>query len=104
VAAALVVTVGAGVVQGVGDTTLAGLLLSLGALAGEPLVSLFAVSLSPRRGPVVRSTHASAIAAAGLAVAALLVERRRALPLPSTKKSAAIAYLAVVATAIAFVT
>jgi drug/metabolite transporter (DMT)-like permease len=103
VAAAVVVTIGAAVVQGVGDTTLAGLLLSLGALAGEALFSLLAVSLLPRLGAVVLSTYVCAMAAGALGVAAALVDGGEALPLPSTEEGAAIAYLAAVVTAIAFV-
>jgi drug/metabolite transporter (DMT)-like permease len=103
VAAALVVTVGAAVAQGVGDSTLAGFLLSLGALVGEALSSLLAVSLLPRLGPVVLSTYVCAMAAGGLGVAAVLVDGDQALPLPSAEEGAAIAYLAVAVTAIAFV-
>jgi drug/metabolite transporter (DMT)-like permease len=103
VAAAIVVTVGAAVVQGFGDTSLAGLLLSLGALVGEALFSLLAVALLPRLGPVVLSTYVCAMAAGGLAVAAVLVDGGQALPLPSAEETAAIAYLAVAVTAIAFV-
>jgi drug/metabolite transporter (DMT)-like permease len=97
------VTVGAAVVQGVGDATLAGLLLSLGALAGEALFSLLAVSLLPRLGPLVLSTSVCAMAAAALGVTAVLVDGAEALPRPSTQEGAAIAYLAVVVTASAFV-
>jgi drug/metabolite transporter (DMT)-like permease len=103
VAAAVVVTVGAAVVQGVGETTLEGFLLSLGALAGEALFSLLAVSLLPRLGPVVLSAYACALAAAGLGAAAVLVDGDNALPLPSSEEAAAITYLAVAVTAIAFV-
>jgi drug/metabolite transporter (DMT)-like permease len=103
VVAAGVVTVGAAVVQGVGDTTLAGFLLALGALVGEALFSLLAVSLLPRLGPVVVSAYVCAIAAAGLGAAAALVDGDRALPLPTAEEAAAIAYLAVAVTAIAFV-
>lgn len=103
VAAALVVTVGAAVVHGVGDTTLAGFFLSLGALVGEALFSLLAVSLLPRLGPVVLSTYVCVIAAIGLGMSALLVDGGQALPLPSAGEGAAIAYLAVAVTAIAFV-
>lgn len=103
IAAAVVVTIGAAVVQGVGDTTLAGFLLSLGALAGEALFSLLAVSLLPRLGPVVLSTYVCAMAAGGLGVAALMAEGDQALPLPSAEEGAAIAYLALAVIAIAFV-
>jgi drug/metabolite transporter (DMT)-like permease len=103
VAAALVVTVGAAVVQGVGDTTLAGFLLSLGALVGEALFSLLAVSLLPRLGPVVLSAYVCTMAATGLGATAVLVDGNQALPLPNAEEAAAIAYLAVAVTAIAFV-
>jgi drug/metabolite transporter (DMT)-like permease len=103
VGAAVVVTVGAAVVQGVGDSTVAGFLLSLGALIGEALFSLLAVTLLPRLGPVVLSTYVCAMAAGGLGVAAVLVDGSHALPLPSAEESAAIAYLAVAVTAVAFV-
>jgi drug/metabolite transporter (DMT)-like permease len=103
VAAAVVVTIGAAVVQGVGDTTLAGFLLSLGALMGEALFSLLAVSLLPRLGPIVLSTYVCAMAAGGLGAAALIADGDQALPLPSAKEGAAIAYLALAVTAIAFV-
>jgi drug/metabolite transporter (DMT)-like permease len=103
VAAAVVVTVGAAGVQGVGDTTLAGFMLSLGALAGEALFSLLAVSLLPRLGPLVLSAYVCAMAAAGLGAAAAQLDGSRALPLPSAEEGAAIAYLAVAVTAIAFV-
>jgi drug/metabolite transporter (DMT)-like permease len=102
VAAALVVTVGAAVVR-VGDSTLAGFLLSLGALVGEALFSLLAVSLLPRLGPVVLSTYVCAMAAGGLGVAAVLVDGDQVLPLPSAEDGAAIAHLAVAVTAIVFV-
>jgi drug/metabolite transporter (DMT)-like permease len=103
VAAAAVVTVGAAVVHGVGDTTLAGFLLSLGALAGEALFSLLAVSLLPRLGPLVLSAYVCAMAAAGLGALAALLDGGRALPLPTAEEGAAIAYLAVAVTAAAFV-
>jgi drug/metabolite transporter (DMT)-like permease len=103
VAGAVVVVLGAAVVQGVGDTTLAGFLLSLGALAGEALFSLLAVSLLPRLGPLVLSTYVCVMAAGGLAVAALVIDGGQALPLPQGDEAVAIVYLAVVVTALAFV-
>lgn len=103
VAGAVVVVLGAAVVQGVGETTLSGFLLSLGALVGEALFSLLAVSLLPRLGPLVLSTYVCAMAAGGLAAAALVIDGGQALPLPEADEAAAIAYLAVAVTAVAFV-
>jgi hypothetical protein len=85
VAAAVTVTVGAAAVQGVGETTRPGLLLSLGALAREALFSLLAVSLLLRLGPVVLSAYVCAMAATGLGAAAVLVDGGQALPLPNAQ-------------------
>jgi drug/metabolite transporter (DMT)-like permease len=102
VAAAVVVTVGAAVVQGLGDTTLAGFLFSLGALAGEALFSLLGVPLLPRLGPLALSAYVCAMAAA-LGAAAVLVDGGQAVPLPGIEEGVAITYLARAVTAIAFV-
>jgi drug/metabolite transporter (DMT)-like permease len=103
VAAVVAVTVGAAVVHGVGDTTLAGFLLALGALLGETLFSLLAVSLPPRLGPVVLSAYVCAIAAAGLGAPPRWSTAAWRCHCPPRTEAAAIAYLAVAVTAIAFV-
>jgi drug/metabolite transporter (DMT)-like permease len=62
VAAALIVTVGAGLANGLGGGSLRGLLLALGALAGEVCFSLLALPLLPRLGPVRVSAYSAAAA------------------------------------------
>lgn len=101
--AATVVVLGAGLVQGVGRTSWAAFGLSLLALAGEAAYSLVAVPILPRLGPVGVSTRICAIAAASLAVTALTVDGRSGFEMPSWGEASAIAFLAVVVTALAFV-
>lgn len=101
--AATVVVVGAALVQGVGRTSWAAFGLSLLALAGESAYSLVAVPILPRLGPVGVSTRICAIAAVALAITGVAVDRRAAFEVPSAGEVAAIAYLAVVVTALAFV-
>jgi uncharacterized glyoxalase superfamily protein PhnB/drug/metabolite transporter (DMT)-like permease len=101
--AATVVVLGAALVQGVGRTSWAAFGLSLLALAGESAYSLVAVPILPRLGPVGVSTRICTIAAAVLAVTALAADGRGAFEMPSWGEAAAIAFLAVVVTALAFV-
>ncbi len=101
--AAVVVVLGAALVQGFGRTSWTAFGLSLLALAGEAAYTLVAVPLLPRLGPVGVSTRICAIAALMLALTALVVDGRVAFQVPSWGEAAAIAYLAVVVTAFAFV-
>lgn len=101
--AAAVVVLGAALVQGVGRTSWAAFGLSLMALAGEAAYSLVAVPILPRLGPVGVSIRICAIAAVVLAVTALAVEGGSAFEMPSWGEASAIAFLAVVVTAMAFV-
>ena len=101
--AAIVVVLGAALVQGVGRTSWTAFGLSLLALAGEAAYTLVAVPLLPRLGPVGVSTRICAIAAVMLGLAALAVDGSGAFEMPSWSEAAAIAYLAVVVTAFAFV-
>ena len=101
--AAVVVVVGAALVQGFGRTSWTAFGLSLLALAGEAAYSLLAVPMLPRLGPVGVSIRICAIAAVMLAVTALAVDGRSAFQMPSWGEAAAIAFLAVVVTAFAFV-
>jgi drug/metabolite transporter (DMT)-like permease len=101
--AAVVVVLGAALVQGVGRTSWAAFGLSLLALAGEAAYTLVAVPLLPRLGPVGVSTRICTIAAVMLALTAVAVDDRGAFQVPSWSEAAAIAYLAVVVTAFAFV-
>jgi drug/metabolite transporter (DMT)-like permease len=102
--AAVVVALGAAVVQQarlVGDTV--GVLLAVGAMFGEVGFSLFAVPVLRRIGPVAVSAHGTWLAAAMLAAGALVVEGSDALRFPTATEAAALAYLALVVTAAAFV-
>ncbi|MQA85382.1 MAG: EamA family transporter [Streptosporangiales bacterium] len=102
-AASVVVALGAGVAQGLGDGSLAGFLLALGALAGEAAFSLLAVPLLPRLGPLRVSAYAAALAVPLLFAAGIVVDGRGVLRLPSPAEFGALAYQAVVVTAVAFV-
>jgi drug/metabolite transporter (DMT)-like permease len=101
--AATVVVLGAALVQGVGRTSWTAFGLSLLALAGESAYSLVAVPILPRLGPVGVSVRICAIAAAALAATAIAVDGRSAFEVPSRGEVAAITYLAVIVTALAFV-
>jgi drug/metabolite transporter (DMT)-like permease len=101
--AAVVVVLGAALVQGVGRTSWTAFALSLLALGGEAAYTLVAVPILPRLGPVGVSTRICAIAAVILALTALAADGRDAFQVPSWGEAAAIAYLTVVVTAFAFV-
>jgi drug/metabolite transporter (DMT)-like permease len=104
VAAAIVVSAGAAAVQGAGGSmSLAGLLLSLGALACEAAFSLLAVPLIASLGARSVSAYACLFAVPLLLAVGLGLDGRDALPLPSLEEAGALAYMAVVVTALAFV-
>jgi drug/metabolite transporter (DMT)-like permease len=104
VAAALVVSVGAAAVQWAGDSmSLAGLALALGALACEAAFTLLAVPLIVSLGPRSVSAYACLLAAPLLLISGLALDGSDVLPLTSAKEAAALAYMAVVVTALAFV-
>jgi drug/metabolite transporter (DMT)-like permease len=103
VAAAVVVTAGAGLANGLGGGSVPGLLLALGALAGEVGFSLLALPLLPRLGPVRVSAYSSAMAVPMLFAAGLIVDGTRVLRTPSWGEVAALGYLALVVTAGAFI-
>lgn len=100
--AAVVVVAGAAIVQGLGEGSLVGLILALGALAGEVGFSLLAVPLLPLLGTLRLSAYLTAAATPMLALAALLTQGRAALLAPSFGEDVALLYLAVVVTAGAF--
>lgn len=101
-ASAAVVLAGVVIVLGGGGFSLPGLLWSLGALAGECLFSLLAVSLMPVLGPVRLSAYACALATPMLAVAALVIDREQIATLPTRSEALALGYLATIVTALAF--
>lgn len=103
--AAVVVAAGAAVVQGLGGAlSPRALALALGALACEAAFSLLAAPLLDRLGAVSVSAWASLLAVPLLVAVALVVDGPgSALPVPTAREAAALVYLAVVVTALAFV-
>ena len=95
----LVVVAGAALVNGTDDRISAiGLALALTALAGEVGFTLLAAPLLPRLGPMRVAAWSAWIASAQL-----LVLSAGDIPTPTAEHTAAIAYLAVITTALAFV-
>ncbi|SFD20318.1 DMT family transporter [Streptomyces aidingensis] len=103
VLASLVVTGGVALTQGLGGGSPAGLAWALGALAGEVAFSLVAVALLPRYGPLRVSAYASVLAVPLLLGAALALDGRGALPVPTAGQLGYFLYLSVAVTALAFV-
>jgi drug/metabolite transporter (DMT)-like permease len=97
-ASAMLVSVGAAIVQGTGTTTAPGLLLALGAMAGEACFSLLAAPLLPRLGPLALSTYICATASLLFAGAAIVIGGPHAFPAVTWSQSQAIGYLALVVT------
>jgi drug/metabolite transporter (DMT)-like permease len=100
IAAAVLVAAGAGVITGLGGTTLPGLLLALGALAAEVSFTLVAVPLLPacgsdNRGPLRASAYVSACSIPVLFGLAFATGGPGAVPEPTAGQAAAIGYLAV---------
>jgi drug/metabolite transporter (DMT)-like permease len=102
VAAAIVVSAGAGVAGGLGRGSLPGLLLALGALACEVCFSLLALPVLPRLGPVRVSAYSAAAAVPMLLAIGLLTSGREALRVPTAGEAAGLGYLTVVVTVGAF--
>lgn len=102
VGAALVVALGAAVAAGLGSGSVKGLLLSLGALAGEVAFSLLAVPLLPKLGPLRVAAYPAALSVPMLLVAGLVLEGTSALRLPTAGEAAGFVYLGAVVTAAAF--
>ena len=101
-AAAAVVVVGAALAQGGGQADATGLLLAVGALAGEAAFSLLAVPLLPKLGPAGLSTYVCAVAAVLLA-AAIVLDGSAALVLPTAAQGLALGWLGLVVTTVGFV-
>jgi len=102
VVAAAVVALGAAVAAGLGSGSPQGLLLSLGALAGEVAFSLLAVPLLPRLGPLRVAAYPAALSVPLLLAAGLALDGPAALRLPTAGEAAAFVYLGAVVTAAAF--
>lgn len=105
VGAAVLVAAGAAAVQGLGgELTAAGLAAALGALACEAAFSLLAAPLLAPLGPVAVSAWAAILAVPLLVAGGLAVDGPSGLlPMPSAEEALALAWLAVVVTAVAFV-
>ncbi|WP_433467258.1 DMT family transporter [Spirillospora sp. CA-128828] len=99
---ACVVAAGAALASGFGGGSARGLLLSLGALAGEVCFSLLAVPLLPRLGPLRVSAYSAALAAPMLVAVGLVTDGTALLRVPTAAELAGFAYLSVVVTTIAF--
>ncbi|WP_199520479.1 DMT family transporter [Kitasatospora sp. MBT63] len=101
-AAAGVVVAGAAVTQGFGPGDLLGFGCALGTLACEAAFSLLAVDLLPRLGPVRVSAYTTALAVPMFALAGLVLDGGRLLRVPTAGEAAALLYLAVMLTVVAF--
>ncbi|CAL9317997.1 hypothetical protein SUDANB25_05771 [Streptomyces sp. SudanB25_2051] len=102
VGAAIVVALGTAVAAGLGTGSLKGLLLSLGALAGEVAFSLLAVPLLPKLGPLRVAAYPAALSVPMLLLTGLALDGTDALRLPAPGEAAAFAYLGAAVTAAAF--
>ncbi len=99
---AVLVVLGAALVQGGGRTTIEGLAWAFVALLCEAAFTLLAVPVLGRLGPVGVSIHTCWLAALALGLLALLIDGAEALPPMHAGAVGALVYLAVVQTAIAF--
>jgi drug/metabolite transporter (DMT)-like permease len=102
VGAALVVALGTAVAAGLGSGSVTGLLLSLGALAGEVAFSLLAVPLLPKLGPLRVAAYPAVLSVPMLLAAGLALDGTNSLRLPTPGQAAAFAYLGAIVTAAAF--
>ena len=100
--AALVVTVGGALVEGAGRTDALGVVWAGVALVCEASFTLMAVPILPRLGAWSVSLHSVWIAAVVFAVLSLVTEGSAAAGRLTTSDWAAMAYLAVLMTAVAF--
>ena len=100
-AAAVVVTAGVALVEGVGSADPLGLALAVGALACEAAFTLLAVPLLPTLGALRVSAYACVAAVPQLLLLGLLAPGPL-LAVPDGGELAALAYLSVVVTAVAF--
>ncbi|MEZ0092979.1 DMT family transporter [Streptacidiphilus sp. EB129] len=101
-AAALLVVAGAAVVQGLGRTDAAGFGYSLLALAGEVAFGLLAVPLVRALGPLLLAGCACAMGAAQALAAGLLLEGPAMLRMPTAEEAAALVWMALPVTVVAF--
>jgi len=103
VAAALVVTCGAGLVQGLGRTDAIGVAWAVAVFGCEAAFTLLAIPVLGRHGPWGVSVHATWLAAVMFAVLGVVHEGPRAVTELTGAGWLAVGYLAVAVTAVAFV-
>lgn len=101
--AAGLVAVGAFTVQGWGRTDLAGVLFSVGALAGEVGFAVLAVPVLRPLGPKLLSATVCGVAAVESALLGLLLDGGSFLRVPTSGEATALLWQAVVVTVIGFV-
>lgn len=102
-AGAALAAAGAGIVEGLGHADVQSLVWSAVALCCEVAFTVLAAPLLRQLSPIGLSVRACALAAVLLGVASLATDGARAFPRPAAAELAAVAYLAVLATAVAFV-
>lgn len=102
-AAAVIVVVGAALVEGGGRVNATGLAWSAVVLFGEVCFTLFAVPVIERLTPIGVSVWTCVLATAAFTSLAVIDRGADALVAPAAKQWAAILYLAIVLTALAFV-
>lgn len=102
VVAGVIVTLGAAAAAGFGGGSLLGVLLALGALAGEVAFSLLAVPLLPKLGALRVAAYPTALSVPILIAASMVLEGTGALRVPTQSEAVAFAYLGVIVTAVAF--
>jgi drug/metabolite transporter (DMT)-like permease len=100
---ALVVALGALVIQGWGQTDTTGLLFSVAALAGEAGFALIAVPVLRPLGPKLLSAVACALAAVESALLGLVLDGTAVLRMPNGTEAAALLWQSVIVTVIGFV-
>ncbi|MFC9693395.1 DMT family transporter [Kribbella sp. NPDC056951] len=100
--AAAVVVAGTAVTSGLGRTDVAGVLLSIGALACEACFTLLAIPLLARLGPIRVSAYTATLAVPLFLAVGAVVEPEELLRKPTLAEIGGFAYLAVVVGAGAF--
>ena len=103
VAAALVVTCGAGLVQGLGRTDAVGVAWAVAVFGCEAAFTLLAIPVLGRHGPWGVSVHATWLATVMFAVLGVVHEGPQAVTELTRTDWLAVGYLAVAVTAVAFV-
>lgn len=102
VAASLLVVAGAVAVEGFGSATPAGLAMALGVLLCELAFSLLAVPLLPRLGPLRVATYSTLLAVPQSLAIGWLSDPGAMFRTPTAAEAAALVFLGLIATVVAF--